>query len=236
MQVTVGSSVEQIDNGAFYCQNLREVINLSSLNIRINTENGQIGQFAWSITSNTDNAKVKIDETSKFVNYNYHDSEDNTDEIRAFLYYGDDEDVTVPNDVTQLTRTFVDNETIKSVTLGNNVKRINRGAFYNCQNLTSISIQSGVKYLDCYAFERLNKITDIYLPNTIEECNEHVFDNCSSLTTIHYNGTKAEFAAIKKVDRYHGTNYGSMTYEYLMGNYQEGTIIQCTDGVIPMDD
>ena len=151
--------------------------------------------------------------------------------------------ITIPNSVTDIGyNAFRDCTGLTSVTIPNRLTRINNNVFYNCTGLTSITIGNGVTIISDSVFGNCTRLTSVTIPDSVtgigtaafENCTglmsatigkgvksigSNVFRGCSNLTSITFNGTKAQWNAIKK-----GTDWNSNT-----GNYT----IHCTDGDIP---
>ena len=151
--------------------------------------------------------------------------------------------VIIPNSVTDIGyNAFRDCTGLTSVTIPNRLTRINNNVFYNCTGLTSITIGNGVTIISDSVFGNCTRLTSVTIPDSVtgigtaafENCTglmsatigkgvksigSNVFRGCSNLTSITFNGTKAQWNAIKK-----GTDWNSNT-----GNYT----IHCTDGDIP---
>lgn len=56
--------------------------------------------------------------------------------------------------------------------------------FYNCKNLVSVTISDSVTSIGRGAFSECEKLTTIRLPNSITEIPEYAFYKCKNLTTI----------------------------------------------------
>lgn len=93
------------------------------------------------------------------------------------------------------------------------VASIGVGAFFGCSSLESITIPNSVTNIGYAAFNECSGMTSITIPTSVTSIGSVVFQKCSSLTSITFNGTVAQWQAIKK-------SYW----------YWHGTVI-CTDGI-----
>ena len=91
-------------------------------------------------------------------------------------------------------------------------------AFYSCTGLTSVTIGNGVTSIGDWAFSDCRKLTNITIPDGVTSIGAYAFDGCSGLTRIDFNGTKAQWEAIRK-----GSNWNRNTGSFT---------IYCTDGTI----
>ena len=66
--------------------------------------------------------------------------------------------------------------TINSLTLGNHVEVINRGAFYGCTGLTNVEFPNSIKYLS--GFGGCTGLTSINIPSSVKEIGESAFSDC----------------------------------------------------------
>ena len=72
---------------------------------------------------------------------------------------------------------------IESVRLPSTLKRIEREAFYQCDNLQTVEIPNGVEYIGINCFSS-SRIEEIALPGTLREINEDALKYCWSLKTV----------------------------------------------------
>ena len=107
---------------------------------------------------------------------------------------------------------------LTSITIPDSVTSIGNYTFYFCRSLTRITIPDSVISIGNYAFTYCESLESITIPDSVTSVSSFAFSNCSSLTSIHFNGTKAQWAAMKK-----GGGWDSNT-----GNYT----VYCTDGNI----
>jgi len=74
--------------------------------------------------------------------------------------------------------------TLKSVTIGNSVKKIDRYAFSGCSGLTSVTIPNSVTEIGYSAFEGCTGLTSVTIPNSVTSIGDEAFYECSELTSI----------------------------------------------------
>ena len=72
----------------------------------------------------------------------------------------------------------------EKITLPSTIKKICRGAFYNCCALKEINIPEGCKEIKTEAFYNCTSLKEINLPEGLEEICEKAFFNCTSLKKI----------------------------------------------------
>ena len=154
--------------------------------------------------------------------------------------------VFIPSCVTDIDgKAFYNCHELKMVSFGENSQLSALGyySFYNCYSLESIEIPSGVdeipyfafeyctglktitfsensrlEYIKRYAFSNCDSLESIEIPSTVKFIEEVVFLGCDKMTTITFDGTKEQWAAIEKNNRW---NEGSLV-----------TKVVCTDGEI----
>ncbi|MBD5585649.1 MAG: leucine-rich repeat domain-containing protein [Clostridia bacterium] len=76
------------------------------------------------------------------------------------------------------------------------IKEIGREAFYDC-NMDEVVIPDGVTKLSNSSF-RYCKMQTVTLPKSLTEIEQWSFLNCENLTQINYDGTVAQWYAVKK--------------------------------------
>ena len=85
-----------------------------------------------------------------------------------------------------------------SLTLPGSVKTVEYATFALSKSLKTVTLGEGIAKIDEDAFYYCNALTEIYIPSTVTYIGENAFQNCTSLKKISFNGTKAEWLAIEK--------------------------------------
>ena len=91
---------------------------------------------------------------------------------------------------------FENCQTLDSVTISGNIKRIGERAFYGCKNLQNLEIEEGVKeiggqalgkgYLKIgkYAFSDCDSLTKVFMSKSLKEIEEGAFYDCDRLADV----------------------------------------------------
>ena len=88
---------------------------------------------------------------------------------------------------------------LTSVELPSSLTDIGNYTFYGSTFLTEINIPEGIKDIPEGTFADCVSLTSVILPSTLESIGYYAFANCAALTEIHFNGTTAQWNAIRKV-------------------------------------
>lgn len=117
------------------------------------------------------------------------------------------EDVILPDTITVIENgAFECCHNLKSITLSNNLEKIENGAFYStgltsvtipdsvtyigeysfssCTDLENVVLSENLKEIGCRAFEDCTRLAAINLPESLSKINVNAFANCISLTEI----------------------------------------------------
>ncbi len=109
-------------------------------------------------------------------------------------YYGTDENVTVPSNVSGYTVSgvgkyvFKDNTSVKTVVLPDTIQTVGEGMFFRCSDLTSVLIPDSVKAIGDRAFYHCDSLKNICIPKNIIYIGDNAFYRCNSLTSINIEG------------------------------------------------
>lgn len=190
--ITIGKGVTSIGQNAFLgCNNLVEVINLSSLPIvQGKTDNGYVAYYALNVVNSADESKIKVQDDFKF----YADGDgayllgyfgEPTDlelpetfggeqyGIYKYAFYKNDfiTEAVLPDGVTSVgDYAFSGCESLASVTIGDGVTQIGGYAFAECANLKSVAVGKGVKSIAAYAFIGCEHLTGVYITDIAAWC------------------------------------------------------------------
>lgn len=99
-------------------------------------------------------------------------------------YRGDKENVRIPLGATQLSETFKDNKTLKSVVIPSSVTEIEMYVFSGCTSLTSVTISNGVTSIGSLSFAECSSLESIVLPDSMTKISAYVFQDCTSLKNV----------------------------------------------------
>ncbi len=73
---------------------------------------------------------------------------------------------------------------IKSVTIGNNVTTVGDFAFSNCYYLTSVTLSDSVTSIGNYSFGNCESLNSITIPDSVASIGVQAFNYCESLTSV----------------------------------------------------
>ena len=101
-------------------------------------------------------------------------------------------------------------------------EKIGDYVFLRCSGLTSVTIPDSVTRIGNYAFYGCYGLTSITIPDSVISIGGLAFRSCISLTTINFQGTMAQWQAIRK----------DGNWDFLIDDYT----VYCTDGTISKAD
>ena len=91
----------------------------------------------------------------------------------------------IPDGVTRIGRkAFKDCKSLRSITMGNNLEKIEGLAFDDCQNLNSVTFLDGLKTIEEKAFKDCKNLTEVILPNSLSIIENGAFWNCRNLEKL----------------------------------------------------
>lgn len=107
---------------------------------------------------------------------------------------------------------------ITSCQINANCKFVYCEAFIDCSGLTNITIPNSVTSICCNAFNGCSGLTSITIPDSVTSIGYGAFYKCYRLKIIDFNGTKAQWKAIEKGNKW--------------SDYTDNFTVYCTDGTI----
>ena len=160
---TIPSGVISIENGAFACCSLENVIIPEGVT--------NIGNSAFNFC--TELTSIVIPNSVKSIGKS------------AFSECYKLTSITIPEGVTCIDDyTFWDCDSLTNITFPKSLTSIGVEAFVVCKSLTNIIIPDGVTSIGDSAFEQCEKITSLTIPNSVTNIGRCAFWNCKGLKNI----------------------------------------------------
>jgi len=190
--VTIGKSVTKIGINSFNgCMNIVEVVN-NSTHIKITKgqeeSNGCVGRRALIVYNSGDRfTGTKVSVEGDYVVY----TDDN--EKTLVNYIGNKTSLTLPNNITKINANALYScKGLTSVTIPNSVLSIGDDAFYGCTSLTSVTIGNSVRSIGDRAFCNSTSLVTITIPDNVTSIGGGAFEFCYALTNVTIgNGVKS---------------------------------------------
>ncbi len=113
--------------------------------------------------------------------------------------------VTIPDRIEGIGDYAFAGSGITSIVISGGVRKIDKYAFYNCENLTTITMKNGTETIGDYAFDSCRELVSIDIPDSVTSIGVWVFHGCSELkkASLSRNITKIEegtFRICQKLD------------------------------------
>ena len=102
---------------------------------------------------------------------------------------------------------FVNNTTLKSITIPNTIKTIPTNCFKDCSALATVNIPKSVNIIKANAFNNCDSLNSMYIPFTVTSIEEGAFLDCDNLNIICYKYSVAE-----KYAEEHNIPYSLISY------------------------
>lgn len=108
------------------------------------------------------------------------------------------EKIVIPEGVTVISaHTFFNCLALTEVILPDSLLEIGWSAFDHCVALQELQIPASVRKLDVFAFNHCKSLASIHIPQSVSEISVVAFVECPALQEICYQGTEAQWQAIK---------------------------------------
>lgn len=112
---------------------------------------------------------------------------------------------------------------ILDITLPDSLKRIERGAFYDCPYLRSVTISDEVEYIGEKAFIMCDQLGKVNIPTSLDTIAKNTFEHCKSLTEIEIPGN------VKTIGEYafHDTGLSTLTLGQGIETVEKYAFLDC---------
>ena len=117
-------------------------------------------------------------------------------------YEGTDTDVIMPAEyggykvVSVGNSAFAGNKNITSVTLGENVKRIESAAFAGCEKLVALNLGTSLEEIGSAAFFGCYSLKTVSVPATLKKVGIDAFSGCYTVTEINFDGNQSMWSRV----------------------------------------
>ena len=85
---------------------------------------------------------------------------------------------------TYYTYTFRNMKNLRTITIPNTVKEIQRQTFADCPSLVTVDMSTSLETIGASAFTRCPKLNNVILPSSLEAIGDSAFADCPSLATV----------------------------------------------------
>lgn len=104
----------------------------------------------------------------------------------AFLNDTTLKNITLPDTLTTIKQNaFSGCTSLESITIPESVTTINSGAFYNCSSLKTVVLNNTITKIDAYTFNRCSALESINLPISVTSIGDYAFYRCYALKSIY---------------------------------------------------
>lgn len=93
-------------------------------------------------------------------------------------------EIVVPEGVTIIDASFMNNTTLVSITLPESLTGLGSSQFSGCTALTTVKLSENLTSIGSSAFKNCSSLTTVNLPETLTSLATYMFQNCTSLTSI----------------------------------------------------
>ncbi len=127
--------------------------------------------------------------------------------------------VEISDKITSLGDSLLVNTGITEINIPATVERVGQFAFTGCRQLETACISA--KVISMCAFMLCENLKSVTISASVEQIDNNIFQHSNSLEKIVYEGTTAQWNAVRKAENWDG--------ERISGNFRLAEI-QCTDG------
>ncbi len=133
---------------------------------------------------------------------------------------------------------FLNDTTMKTLTLPDSVRSIGIAAFAGCTSLDTVALNSGLELIDDYAFapwngvgaeEKGNNLTELEIPSTVIEIGDYAFPYMYDMMNIRFLGSEEDESNLKYIGEYAFYKAG---WSYKDTCYQNGSFTEVRNPLI----
>ena len=182
-KITIPSSITTIGEYAFYgCIGLEDIIIPSS----VEEVNSEVFNGCTNLT------EVMIEDGETELSLSFNDFSGRTNRLGKGLFYDCPiitlyigRNLSYTDEMHCGYSPFYGIKTIKEVTLGNHVTKIENYLFGLCSGLESVTIPSSVTSIGNNVFQDCTSLTNLTIPYSVISIGNSVFSGCTGLTTLY---------------------------------------------------
>ena len=131
-------------------------------------------------------------------------------------------DITIPKTykglpVSEIGYRAFKHKNFTSITIGDNIKKIQNEAFLYC-SLKTVKIGSGLTDIQPFTFYECDKLEKVFISDSVISIGEYAFSGCPNLTDIYYTGSADKWSQITIDNTNHRFNTATMHYNYVEEN------------------
>ena len=105
---------------------------------------------------------------------------------RLIKYTGASKEIVIPPDVDIVAARCFMGMGITSVSMGDNVKKIEMAAFYDCKNLINVKLSNSIEEIPASCFFGCVSLIDINTPSSLKKIGRGAFNGCSLLRDFQF--------------------------------------------------
>ena len=173
--ITIGNGINSINERTFNSCN-----NLTIFNVDENNQNYSVSEDG-KILFNKD--KTTLITCSSAANDVTIPDSVTTVNSGAFVNCKNVETLVIGNGLTSLDNLPIASS-LKSITIGNNIKSIGYNTFKDCNKLASVTIGNRVTSIDDNAFRDCSSLTSVTIPDSVTEIGNYAFSGCGNLASV----------------------------------------------------
>ena len=195
-----GKPVTAIDNSAFYSKPIESIYIPASIT-HISADSIAECELLGEIKVDPNNPKYK----SLDGNLYRYDSKTNELILWNYALDRDATEFTIPDGVTSIGNYAFSRCRLFDITVPDSVTHIGYNSFASCYNLKSITLGNGIKTIDKRAFERSTRLETVTVGSSLTSIGDFAFFYCVKLTKINYTGTEEQWNKVTKGTSWNNT-------------------------------